>query len=70
MSQNSYELFNSSFSVFSHRGALEMVHLEVAAWFAQDNLKVTQLQIDIFWEFYPGNGNLEYDIMISLLFVG
>ena len=22
------------------RGALEMVHLEVAAWFAQDNLKV------------------------------
>ena len=49
-----------------------MVHLEVAAWFAQDNLKVTQLQNDIFWEFYPGNGNgnLEYDIMISLLFVG
>ena len=28
-------------SIKSDRGALEMVHLEVAAWFAQDNLKVT-----------------------------
>ena len=30
------------------RGALEMVHLEVAAWFAQDNLKgdnVTELRV-------------------------
>ena len=26
---------------FSPRGALEMVHLEVAAWFAQDSLKVS-----------------------------
>ena len=42
MSQNNFELLNFSVSVF-HRGALEMVHLEVAAWFAQDNLKVTQL---------------------------
>ena len=43
MSQNNFELLNLSFSVFSHRGALEMVHLEVAAWFAQDNLKVIRL---------------------------
>ena len=30
------------------RGALEMVHLEVAAWFAQDNLRgdnVTELRV-------------------------
>ena len=30
------------------RGALEMVHVEVAAWFAQDNLKgdnVTELRV-------------------------
>ena len=30
------------------RGALEMVHIEVAAWFAQDNLKgdnVTELRV-------------------------
>jgi hypothetical protein len=26
-----------------YRGALEMVHLEVAAWFAQDNLKVIHI---------------------------
>ena len=34
------------------RGALEMVHLEVAAWFAQDNLKVTHLQSSSFEKDY------------------